>query len=181
MIRKYFLPFCGFFHCLDSVLWHMKLLKFDELPIILSLAACSLDVIPKKPLCTLKAKTFPSMFPFLFSGPHHAACGIPTPQPGTGPGTSAVKAQSPSHETAREFLCFLLKVLQCPWLHLGLWSIWIHICTQLVRESTSFSCGGPSTICWQACSDPSKWPGTLLENSCLRMYGFTSGLPNLFH
>ena len=28
--------------------------------------------------------------------------------------------------------------------------------------------------------DPSKWPGTLLENSCLQVYGFTSGLPNLF-
>lgn len=35
---------------------------------------------------------------------HASACGILVPQPGTNLGPSAVKVQSPSHRTAREFL-----------------------------------------------------------------------------
>ena len=42
-------------------------------------------------------------FIFFFFLPHHTACGILVPQPGTEPRSSAVKAQSPNHWTTREF------------------------------------------------------------------------------
>ena len=41
---------------------------------------------------------------YYFFWPHHAACGILVPRPGVEPRPSAVKAQSPNHWTAREFL-----------------------------------------------------------------------------
>ena len=45
---------------------------------------------------------------FFFFGPHHSACRILIPRPGTEPGATAVKAPSPNHWTARERLNPLL-------------------------------------------------------------------------
>ena len=53
-------------------------------------------------MCFSKMMLFLSFFlSFFFFG--LTACGILVPQPGTEPGPSAVKAQSPKHWTAREF------------------------------------------------------------------------------
>ena len=140
-----------FFHSVDFFTfwqyWHMKPLKFDEVPIILSLAACGLDVIPKKPLCTLKAKTFPSVFFFFAHTMQLTGSQLPTQGLALGPRewNHRVPATGPPGKSHVFFYKFY-SVSGNTWAFEQFEFTSVH---RMVRESTSFSCHGPSIICWQ--------------------------------
>ena len=172
-----------FFHSVDFFTfwqcWHMKPLEFDEVPIILSLAACGLDVIPKKPLCTLKAKMFPSVFFFFAHTMQLTGSQLPTqgltlgPRewnhrvPATGPpGNSHVffcKFYSVSGDTwaFEQFVFFVL--LLFAFIFCGIYSRAISFCFFWdIFFFCATSSSGLGTICSFSVRIISTWQGELM-------------------